>query len=72
MGELYDVNSFYFFPQRKTFLINENGVLAGKLAKDIGLSLQTICKLKGLAKWVEPGSLPNDGKVIDDVRDFGD
>ena len=27
MGELYDVNSFYFFPQRKTFLIDENGVL---------------------------------------------
>ena len=27
MGKLYDVNSFYFFPQRKTFLINEKGVL---------------------------------------------
>ena len=27
MGEFYDVNSFYFFPQRKTFLIDENGVL---------------------------------------------
>ena len=27
MGNLYDVNSFYFFPQRKTFLINERGVL---------------------------------------------
>ena len=27
MGELYDVNSFYFFPQRKTFLINEEGKL---------------------------------------------
>jgi len=27
MGELYDVNSFYFFPQRKTFLIDENGIL---------------------------------------------
>ena len=27
MGELYDVNSFYFFPQRKTFLIDQNGVL---------------------------------------------
>tara|TARA_B100000886_G_scaffold307218_1_gene240127 strand:- start:376 stop:675 length:300 start_codon:yes stop_codon:yes gene_type:complete len=27
MGNLYDVNSFYFFPQRKTFLINEKGVL---------------------------------------------
>ena len=27
MGNLYDVNSFYFFPQRKTFLIDEKGVL---------------------------------------------
>ncbi len=27
MGDLYDVNSFYFFPQRKTFLIDTNGVL---------------------------------------------
>ena len=26
MGNLYDVNSFYFFPQRKTFLIDEKGV----------------------------------------------
>ena len=31
MGELYDVNSFYFFPQRKTFLIDENGVLIRKI-----------------------------------------
>ena len=27
MGSLYDVNTFYFFPQRKTFLIDENGIL---------------------------------------------
>ena len=27
MGNLYDVNTFYFFPQRKTFLIDEKGVL---------------------------------------------
>tara|TARA_B100000282_G_scaffold284397_1_gene248903 strand:- start:491 stop:652 length:162 start_codon:yes stop_codon:yes gene_type:complete len=27
MGNLYDVNNFYFFPQRKTFLIDEKGVL---------------------------------------------
>ena len=27
MGNLYDVNSFYFFPQRKTFLVDEKGVL---------------------------------------------
>tara|TARA_Y100000589_G_C27000979_1_gene566724 strand:- start:597 stop:890 length:294 start_codon:yes stop_codon:yes gene_type:complete len=27
MGSAYGVNSFYFFPQRKTFLINEEGML---------------------------------------------
>ena len=27
MGSLYDVTTFYFFPQRKTFLIDENGIL---------------------------------------------
>jgi len=27
MGELYDVNSYHFFAQRKTFLINEDGIL---------------------------------------------
>ncbi len=31
MGEQYDVNSFYFFAQRKTFLIDENGVLVHKI-----------------------------------------
>ena len=27
MGSEYGVNSFYFFPQRKTFLIDEKGIL---------------------------------------------
>ena len=27
MGSAYGVNSFYFFPQRKTFLIDEEGML---------------------------------------------
>ncbi len=27
MGRDYDVNSFYFFAQRKTFLIDEKGIL---------------------------------------------
>ena len=54
-----------------TMVLNfEAHISSKKLAQDIGLSIQTICKLKGLAKWVEPGSLPNDGKVIDDQREF--
>ncbi|RED51542.1 phenylacetate--CoA ligase family protein [Aestuariispira insulae] len=31
-------------------------------------SLQTECKLKGVVELMAPGSLPNDGKVIDDQR----
>ena len=31
-------------------------------------SLQTECKLKGVVELLAPGSLPNDGKVIDDQR----
>ena len=27
MGSDYGVNSFHFFPQRKTFLIDEKGIL---------------------------------------------
>ena len=38
------------------------------LAAAIAESLQAVCKLKGRVELVEIGSLPNDGKVIDDVR----
>jgi phenylacetate-CoA ligase len=41
------------------------------LATRIGESIQAICKLKGEVELVAPGSLPNDGKVIDDVRKIG-
>jgi len=34
-------------------------------------SLQTECKLRGDVELVAPDSLPNDGKVIDDTRDYG-
>ena len=38
------------------------------LAAAIAESLQAVCKLKGRVELVEIDSLPNDGKVIDDVR----
>jgi len=41
------------------------------LAAAVAESLQACCKLKGAVELVDPGSLPNDGKVIDDTRDFG-
>lgn len=41
------------------------------LADGIARSLQAFCKLKGDVRLVEPGELPNDGKVIDDQREYG-
>jgi len=38
---------------------------------EAGQSVQRHLKLKGEVQVVAPGSLPNDGKVIDDQRDFG-
>jgi phenylacetate-CoA ligase len=40
------------------------------LAHRIGESLRTHCQLKGEVALVEPGELPNDGKVVDDRRDY--
>ena len=40
------------------------------LAEAIANSIRDICKLRGSAKFVDQGSLPNDGKVIDDVRTY--
>ncbi|WP_340116203.1 AMP-binding protein [Pelagibius sp. 7325] len=36
----------------------------------VAASLQDACKLKGAVELVAPGSLPNDGKVIDDQRSY--
>ncbi len=40
-------------------------------ARRIAESLQAVCKVKGGVAFVAPGELPNDGKVIDDQRDYG-
>ena len=34
-------------------------------------SIQAVCKLKGQVEFVRPGTLPNDGKVIEDARAYG-
>jgi phenylacetate-CoA ligase len=34
-------------------------------------TLRALTKLKGAVEFVAPGSLPNDGKVIEDIRDHG-
>ena len=38
------------------------------LAERVAQTLRDVTKLRGEVTWHEPGSLPNDGKVIDDVR----
>ena len=43
---------------------------SSNLADDIAASIAAVCKLKGEVGFAEPGSLPNDGKVIDDVRQY--
>jgi len=44
---------------------------AESLTDAIAASLQSITKLRGRVSLVEPGSLPNDGKVIADERPIG-
>ncbi len=40
------------------------------LLAEISASIQAVCKVRGEVGFAEPGSLPNDGKVIDDIREF--
>lgn len=40
------------------------------LATAIADSIRSICKLRGEVEILGPGSLPNDGKVIDDIRSY--
>ncbi|MBN9516794.1 MAG: AMP-binding protein [Alphaproteobacteria bacterium] len=40
------------------------------LVKSVEGDVQNICKVRGRVEFVAPGSLPNDGKVIDDVRKY--
>ena len=41
------------------------------LAEAVAESLRAVCKLKGRVELAPPGSLADDGKVIDDVRELG-
>jgi len=38
--------------------------------KAVEAALREVTGLSGTVAAVEPGSLPNDGKVIEDVRDY--
>jgi phenylacetate-CoA ligase len=41
------------------------------LEEAVGATLQSVTKLKGRVKFVAPGSLPNDGKIVADERSYG-
>ncbi|MBV9249621.1 MAG: AMP-binding protein [Acetobacteraceae bacterium] len=40
------------------------------LAAAVGATLQSVCKLRGRVTLARPGELPNDGKVIADLRSY--
>jgi phenylacetate-CoA ligase len=40
------------------------------LAQSIAESIRAVCNLRGEVVFAVPGDLPNDGKVIDDVRRY--
>jgi phenylacetate-CoA ligase len=40
------------------------------LAERIGEAIRDVTKLRGAVELVAPGSLPNDGKVIEDARSY--
>jgi phenylacetate-CoA ligase len=41
------------------------------LAEALVASIREVTKLRGEVELVYPGSLPNDGKVIEDQRSYG-
>lgn len=48
----------------------ETGASGGSFLDGVAESLSDCCKLRGNVELVAPGDLPNDGKVIDDQRDY--
>ncbi len=50
--------------------IEPRGGSQPQLAKAVAETFQSVCKLRGEVAMVEPGSLPNDGKVIADLRTY--
>ena len=43
---------------------------AGGLAVQLQDAMREVTKLRGEVEMVAPGSLPNDGKVIEDARSY--
>jgi len=48
----------------------ESQVRDEELAKRIADSVRDVTKLRADVEWADAGGLPNDGKVIDDIRTY--
>ncbi len=48
----------------------ETAAPAEGLAAAVTDSIREVCKLRGTVELVAPGTLPNDGRIIDDVRKY--
>jgi len=48
----------------------ETGERPAGLAETVAASVRELCRLRGEVELVEPGTLPNDGKVIEDIRTY--
>ncbi|WP_439595740.1 phenylacetate--CoA ligase family protein [Falsiroseomonas sp.] len=54
---------------RDTMLLRvETSVRDAALVQSLAATLQSVMRLRGTVELLEPGALPNDGKVIDDTR----
>lgn len=53
-----------------TLVCEINGSTPEGLAETIGNTIREMCKLRGNVEFVAPGKLPNDGKVIEDLRKY--
>ena len=48
----------------------ETDAVSESLSAALADSIRDICKVRGEIEFTAPGSLPNDGKVIDDIRKY--
>jgi phenylacetate-CoA ligase len=53
-----------------TLRVERDGAPEAGFAAAIEATLRDVAKVRGAVAFVARGSLPNDGKVIDDVRDY--
>jgi phenylacetate-CoA ligase len=53
-----------------TLQIETAGSAPAALAGQISDAIRDVTKLRGTVEFLQPGSLPNDGRVIEDARSY--